>query len=357
MTTLDGLPAAERSRLIISRRRVLEGRTHEHRSATATPEVQTFRTEDLHLTLLRDVLLHVHHGFASTRTGRILEDTAVRRGPIEAKLLSGKLLRSPTVLTVDRPVMGLECGPKNANFFHFWFESMTKLLWVAEDEVVKLGDAHLAYTRELAGWQEQLIAQALPEQVTLLRVDSTTAIEAPVYVDLPAYRGTALDVDAIEKLRRWAAPLTAATTAWGSPTRIAISRRDAGRRRLLNERALQDLLLEHGFVVVALEELPIGEQIRLFQGAEIIVAQHGAGLTHLLHARPGTKLLEILPETPERSRRHYRGISVTVGIDYSNVHCGAADRDADAAAPIELIRAWLDRLDGRPGSSDDIRQD
>jgi hypothetical protein len=154
------LSEADRSELIVSRRRVLQGVEHVHRSSTAAPEVQHLRTEDLHLTVLRDVLVDVHHGFALTRSGLILEDTAIARGPIERKLHSGKLLRPTRVVPVDRPVMCLECGPKNANFFHFWFESMTKLLWVREEEVARLGPSILAHSRTLAPWQRSLLDAA-----------------------------------------------------------------------------------------------------------------------------------------------------------------------------------------------------
>ncbi|CAB9516484.1 Inherit from strNOG: K03714 glycoprotein 2-beta-D-xylosyltransferase [Seminavis robusta] len=46
---------------------------------------------------------------------------------------------------------------------------------------------------------------------------------------------------------------------------------------------------------VVLEDHTVAEQILLFQQADIIIGMHGAGLSHILVARPGTMLLEIRP--------------------------------------------------------------
>ena len=353
MVTFDALPDRARDRLVASRRRILEGSVILHRSPTAIPEVEELRTEDLHLTVLDDVLVDVYHGFAVTRSGRILRDTVVTPSAAERKLQNGKLLRPTDTITSDRPVMNLECGPKSSNFFHFWFESLTKLLWVDEPEVTGLGPSYLLHSRELAPWQETLLREALPAHVTPLRIGRGTRVAAPLYVDLPAYRGTALDPGSVRTLRGWTAPLISPPSDARFPERLAITRRAAAKRRLTNQAALDDALTRRGFTVVALEELTVAEQIRHFRAADVIVAQHGAGLTHLLHARPGTRLLEILPSRPGHGLLHYRGISATVGIEYSNVYCGAPQRDADAAAPLDEVISWVDQIDASQAARSD----
>lgn len=77
--------------------------------------------------------------------------------------------------------------------------------------------------------------------------------------------------------------------------------RQAGsaRRSIPNHRQLVDALTEKlGFVLsLKLEGLPLAEQIAIFSSAEMIVAQHGAALSNLLWARPGTAVVEIMPDT------------------------------------------------------------
>ena len=64
--------------------------------------------------------------------------------------------------------------------------------------------------------------------------------------------------------------------------------------RLRNEREVEPFLLDHGFVFVDLEKFSFADQVRTFAEAEMIVAIHGAGLTNMVWAPPGCKILEIM---------------------------------------------------------------
>lgn len=75
--------------------------------------------------------------------------------------------------------------------------------------------------------------------------------------------------------------------------RIYITRRRALRRRVLNESELEPVLREHGFEIVEAERLGFHDQIRLFGQAEAIVGPHGAGLTNIMFAPPGCKVMEL----------------------------------------------------------------
>ena len=74
---------------------------------------------------------------------------------------------------------------------------------------------------------------------------------------------------------------------------LYISRRDSPLRPMLNEAELEAALAGLGFRSVVLSALSLLEQIRTVRRAKVVVAQHGAGLAHLLFARPGTRVLEL----------------------------------------------------------------
>ncbi len=78
--------------------------------------------------------------------------------------------------------------------------------------------------------------------------------------------------------------------------RLYIDRRGAPARALSNEGEIVDLLAARGFLPVRLETLTMGEQARLFQEAEIVVAPHGAGLANMVFAPPGLRIVELLPD-------------------------------------------------------------
>jgi capsular polysaccharide biosynthesis protein len=78
------------------------------------------------------------------------------------------------------------------------------------------------------------------------------------------------------------------------PRRIYIDRSHATLRRLTNEPDLIAAMTAMGFVVVRPETMSLADQVRLFRGAETIVAPHGAALTNLGFCRPGTRVVELL---------------------------------------------------------------
>lgn len=77
--------------------------------------------------------------------------------------------------------------------------------------------------------------------------------------------------------------------------RVYISRRKTGTRTLANEVELERFLHAQGFETHYMEEYPLAEQARRIHEAEIVVGTHGAGLANLIFARPGTRVIEIVP--------------------------------------------------------------
>lgn len=75
--------------------------------------------------------------------------------------------------------------------------------------------------------------------------------------------------------------------------RVFISRKDAPKRKILNEDEIFKLFETKGFVRYELSKFSVAEQIMLFNQAEIIVGEHGAGMTNCLFCRPETKVIEI----------------------------------------------------------------
>lgn len=79
------------------------------------------------------------------------------------------------------------------------------------------------------------------------------------------------------------------------PKRLFIDRRRSSLRKLVNEQQVMEALPD--FTPLELEALTINEQLQLFAQADIIVAPHGAGLTNIGFARPGTVVVELMMDT------------------------------------------------------------
>lgn len=80
------------------------------------------------------------------------------------------------------------------------------------------------------------------------------------------------------------------------PKRIYLSRNKSSSRFVINEPELKDFLKAYNFTTIYAEDLTFKEQIEIFYNAEIILSQHGAGLTNTAFCNKNTKVIEIYNE-------------------------------------------------------------
>lgn len=78
-----------------------------------------------------------------------------------------------------------------------------------------------------------------------------------------------------------------------SGLRLYVNRRDTKSRRLLNETALESVLVQRGFLSISAADYDFQEKVDLFSSADIVVAPHGAGLASIAFCPPGTNVVEI----------------------------------------------------------------
>jgi len=93
--------------------------------------------------------------------------------------------------------------------------------------------------------------------------------------------------------------------------KIFISRQDKKgtkfeSRGILKKSELENLFTGYGFQIVFMEELSFFDQIKLSSSSICIAGFHGAGLSNIIWAKPGTKIIEI---TNSRDTEHFQHIS------------------------------------------------
>jgi len=77
--------------------------------------------------------------------------------------------------------------------------------------------------------------------------------------------------------------------------RVAVLRDDGVRRRLKNLHLIRSFVTEMGFTCVSPSKLSFREQVSVFQRSDHIVGVLGSGLTGLVYARNGVKVLSLSP--------------------------------------------------------------
>jgi hypothetical protein len=131
--------------------------------------------------------------------------------------------------------------------------------------------------------------------------------------------------------------------------RILISRSRATKgRRVLNEAALLEGLRPFGFKRYILEEHSIHEQIDLFHRADVVVAPHGAGLSHLLFS-PHASVLELFASPIVLP--HYYLLSKALGHDYHFLTGPQTDRDEDFTVNVSAVRERVEAILSASASS------
>ncbi|ESA37263.1 glycosyltransferase putative [Leptolyngbya sp. Heron Island J] len=101
-----------------------------------------------------------------------------------------------------------------------------------------------------------------------------------------------------------------------SGRRLFLPRR--GKRVIKNELEVRNLLENvFEFETVEDEHRSIEEQIALYQGASVIVAPHGAGLTNLIWCHPGTQVVELFYGGYRKAGFYY--LSQVLDLNYSCV--------------------------------------
>ena len=104
---------------------------------------------------------------------------------------------------------------------------------------------------------------------------------------------------------------------------IFISRKKAGRRRIVNEDELIEKLSRLGFVAYTLEDMSVAEQVRLFSQAEIVVAPHGAGLTNMIFSEK----VAVIELFGSRIPLFYFTLAEGLGFQYDFLKCQPQGED------------------------------
>jgi hypothetical protein len=125
---------------------------------------------------------------------------------------------------------------------------------------------------------------------------------------------------AVETLRAEFPPPPGAGTAKRA---LYVSRRDANARRVRNEDELTAALATRGIETVVPGALSFDAQRRLFAEACVIVGPHGAGLTNMLFAPPGARVVELWPNAPPL--RHFALLARASGHRFTALRAARTD--------------------------------
>ena len=135
------------------------------------------------------------------------------------------------------------------------------------------------------------------------------------------------------------------------PERIYVSRQRARSRKIVNNAALENVLKDHGFTTLYMEDLTFTEQIAVFSQAEVIISPHGAALTNMMFMKKGAAVLELISEKVD-AYMIYWSLANALQLEYYYFLCPQANDSqsfdlADLHAPLTQISNFLSTLNQR----------
>lgn len=117
--------------------------------------------------------------------------------------------------------------------------------------------------------------------------------------------------------------------------------------RLSNFDAIAPLLERHGFACVFIEDLSLRQRIAIMRQARIVVAEHGPPLAHILFARAGAMVLELV--APGGLQPMFWSLASVTGLQHGTL-VGDGDGDGGFSVAPDVLSGVLDQLLRAEGS-------
>src|SRR5262245_23063381 len=188
------------------------------------------------------------------------------------------------------------------NFYHWMILILPRINFAMEQGLLE--ERRLLLPAELTVWMRQSLdlLGISPDQILTYGYDDAVLLDNALVVSSLEFASSPL----LKPLRQrlWQA---ADVSSMDSTSKrfVWLSRRNRSRRALTNLDAVEELVRGYGLAVVAPEDLPLIDQIRLCAGAAGIAGVVGANLTNLMVAAEGTRVLglcgkdEAIPTYPD----------------------------------------------------------
>lgn len=223
----------------------------------------------------------------------------------------------------------------DTGFYHFLTEIFPSFLWHLEEQIptqVVLHKSSSAYCLQLV---EFIIHKYNVNFMQVMLVDKPYRCQSAFLHRITSSSGRPFPSD-LNIITKYLGIKSTAEIISIPSSKIFISRGRFGRRSMKNDHLISEYFESIGFQILQLETLDIQTQISHLSDASIIIAPHGAGLSHLVWTRP-SKVIEIFP--PNFSNDCYEVI-----CNYHDIAYGSIVNDAYYQSDSELSKIGTEKL-------------
>ncbi len=276
--------------------------------------------------------------------GDVYNDDVHAKNLAASPFVRGRQSADATAIVAALPAPYREIGEScilvggDDNYSHWLFRNMLKLSSL--DGAGLLHAFPWVVNDDLRGYQTEYMRLLGHDPAHTVRVERAAVIRC-ARVLVPALH---VHPKSIAQGVQWMRARMASLCTAPATRRLFLSRRDNGRRRVLNEDELYAAVAPLGFERIVPGEMPVAAQISAFGAARIIVAAHGAGLTNMIFTPPGAAIVELTSTAIEHmdlfrmlSKSTGHSIQTLCSDDY-DVPAQTVNVNADYRVDVQQVR-------------------
>ena len=244
-----------------------------------------------------------HHGRVFSKNGEALVECWHRQENAKKHMIPMLLHGTPVVDTpLNRdsiPIFENVVSVTQSNdaaYGHFISEVIPRLnlaeRYCGNDALVYTSNRYAQYEEalEIVGCKKDRIVSS--DVFPLIGAKRATI---PVFRPTPGYVYPTEFIDVFNTIKKRVLGSEISDETGGS--RIYISRKYLNKSRIASEDEFIEFLVEKGFDVVYPESLSFADQVRTFHNADVVLGPHGSGMFSCVFCRPGTRVIDIQPES------------------------------------------------------------
>lgn len=304
----------------------------------AVPSVIEIIAPERRCRFLENAILWPATSLAANDSGQIAVETEAYPGIGESMRKYGFVKHERLERDVIPVAAGFESGGFWRNHYHFMIDAIPRLWGLHTDECRRFERIDVCGVDAVGRDWRPLVEAMLPENATLRPMSADCRVRCRTLISSPAlacFEAAVLPRPYLDFFLARARDLYGVGLEPASK-KIYVSRRLARMRRVANEEAILRVLEPMGFQVYDLESLSLADQFRLFSRAEAVVGPHGAGMTNIIAAPPGCRVVEFFPGI---ACHHYRWLARACDHEYGCVAGDGGNRNiAEFHVDPEILR-------------------
>jgi hypothetical protein len=237
------------------------------------------------------------------------------------------------------------------NYWHWTFEWLPRLFILKRLSSVNAQLRMITFINigtPFNEFQTNWLRIILGKQISILTISTPVLCNRLIWITppFPAHHSTNV-IDEIRQCIFQSQEFKEVPTAIKSPLRVYLLRGAARNgRRIKNEPELIGRLKDLGFVAIAMDDLSIFQQAKIFANAEIIVGPHGSAFVNIIYCNSACKVIELFG--PGYLSGHDYSLATVCGLHWEFIEGQAVDNvpkfNSDFFIDCELLLKRLDDL-------------